>query len=105
MRRNAFLENRCPSRFPHDLHKRNNDARGVPSSRFCRELRNSSGFYDSARPSAQSALHTPVNELHSIQNKQLTNSFFPLTKKLEGVKHNCSLTVDRKSTRLNSSHS
>jgi len=37
--------------------------------------------------------HVPVDWLHSIENAQLTNSFFPLTKKIQGVKHNCSLTV------------
>jgi hypothetical protein len=93
MRRNVFLETRVHQGFPTIYTNGIHDAGGVTSSRLCRELRNSSGFYDAARPSAQSALHTPVNELHSIQNKQLTNSFFPLTKKLQGVKHNCSLTV------------
>src|SRR5438876_8967106 len=38
-------------------------------------------------------LHSPVNELHSIEIKEHTNSFFLLTQKIEGVKHNCSLTV------------
>ena len=39
------------------------------------------------------SLHTPVNDLHSIEIKAHTNSFFLLTQKIEGVKHNCSLTV------------
>jgi hypothetical protein len=38
-------------------------------------------------------LHSPVNELHSIEIKAHTNLFFLLTQKIEGVKHNCSLTV------------
>jgi hypothetical protein len=38
-------------------------------------------------------MHSPVNELHSIEIQALTNLFFLLTKKIEGVKHNCSLTV------------
>ena len=38
-------------------------------------------------------LHAPVNELHSLESKALRFSFFRLTKKIEGVKHNCSLTV------------
>jgi hypothetical protein len=35
---------------------------------------------------AQIALHTPVNELHSIEIKAHANSFFLLTQNLEGVK-------------------
>ena len=35
---------------------------------------------------AQVALHSPVNELHSIESKAHANSFFLLTKILEGVK-------------------
>jgi hypothetical protein len=38
-------------------------------------------------------LHQPVNELHLIDFKAHTNLFFLLTQKIEGVKHNCSLTV------------
>jgi hypothetical protein len=38
-------------------------------------------------------LHSPVNELHSIEIKEHTNLFFLLTQKIEGVQHNCSLTV------------
>jgi len=39
------------------------------------------------------AQHSPVNELHSIESKAFRFSFFLLTQKIEGVKHNCSLTV------------
>jgi hypothetical protein len=42
---------------------------------------------------AQSPLHAPVNELHSIDFKAVRFSFFRLTKKIQGVQHNCSLTV------------
>jgi hypothetical protein len=37
--------------------------------------------------------HSPVNGLHSVESKELRFSFFLLTQKIEGVKHNCSLTV------------
>jgi hypothetical protein len=63
----------------------------IPKSH--RELRKPAEFQVRFGAPAQSAEHTPVNELHSIENAQLTNSFFPLTKKIQGVKHNCSLTV------------
>jgi hypothetical protein len=43
--------------------------------------------------SAQSSLHTPVNDLHLIEIKADTKLFFLLTQKIEGVKHNCTLTV------------
>jgi hypothetical protein len=32
------------------------------------------------------SLHTPVNDLHSIEIKAHTNLFFLLTQKIEGVK-------------------
>src|SRR5260370_8410217 len=48
---------------------------------------------NSCNPPAPLPLHSPVNELHSIEIQALTNLFFLLTKKIEGVKHNCSLTV------------
>src|SRR5258708_34667969 len=63
----------------------------IPKSH--RELRKPAEFQVWFGAPAQSAEHTPVNELHSIENAQLTHSFFPLTKKIQGVKHNCSLTV------------
>ena len=46
-----------------------------------------------SRGAAPSPLHTPVNSLHSIESKVHTKSLFLLTQKIEGVKHNCSLTV------------
>ena len=42
---------------------------------------------------AQFLLHTPVHGPHSIEFKEHTKSLFLLTQKIEGVKHNCSLTV------------
>jgi hypothetical protein len=44
-------------------------------------------------PAAPFLLHTPVKALHSIEFKAHTKSLFSLTQKIEGVKHNCSLTV------------
>jgi len=38
-------------------------------------------------------LHAPVNELHSIEFKAFRFLLFSLTQEIEGVKHNCSLTV------------
>src|SRR5262249_2985891 len=46
-------------------------------------------------PAAPFLQHAPVNELHSIEFKAFTFLFFPLTQKIEGVKHNCSLTVSK----------
>jgi hypothetical protein len=79
--------------FARDFHKRNNDSRGVAFPKSSRELRKLVEFKIWVDTPAQSPLHTPVNGLHSIENAQLTNSFFSLTKKIQGVKHNCSLTV------------
>ena len=39
------------------------------------------------------AMHAPVNVLHSIESKVVRFLIFSLTQKIEGVKHNCSLTV------------
>ena len=40
-------------------------------------------------------LHAPVNELHSIEFKAFRFLLFSLTQEIEGVKHNCSLTVSK----------
>jgi hypothetical protein len=59
-----------------------------------RNPRIQSGLRDKGESAtAQSPLHDPVNELHSIDSKAHTNLFFLLTQKIEGVQHNCSLTV------------
>jgi len=73
--------------------KRNNSSCGFALLEFRQELRKMADFWKEALVFAQPVEHTPVNELHSIENTQLTNSFFRLTKKIQGVKHNCSLTV------------
>jgi hypothetical protein len=44
-------------------------------------------------PIAQFPLHAPVNELHSIDSKAHRKLLFLLTRKIQGVKHTCSLTV------------
>jgi len=45
------------------------------------------------RPLAPLLLHAPVNGLHLIEIAALTNCFFLLTKKMEGVQQDRSLTV------------
>ena len=60
----------------------------------CAEIRGILRLLDSMlRLLAPLLLHSPVHELHSIEIKEHTNLFFLLTQKIEGVKHNCSLTV------------
>src|SRR6476659_2729662 len=39
------------------------------------------------------ALHAPFNVLHFIESKAIRFQFFRLTQKIQGVQHNCSLTV------------
>jgi hypothetical protein len=67
---------------------------GYRSHRRTRQNPHPAGLADESRRStAQFTLHAPVNELHSIDFKAHTNLLFRLTKKLQGVQHNCSLTV------------
>jgi hypothetical protein len=64
----SILETRVHQGLPTIFTIGINDTCAVVSPEFCRELRNSGDFYEAARPLAQSSLHTPVNELHSIEN-------------------------------------
>jgi hypothetical protein len=87
--------------FSKDFHRRNFDIaqtsiapNQLQSCGKSRESAVSAGFGRYAQFTiAPIALHAPVNELHSIEIKAFTFLFFRLTRNLEGVKHNCSLTV------------
>ena len=90
-----------PARALRDFHKRNfaiapmNYISRLRKNRMnSRKTACSAGFaQEPGFTSAHSSLQGPVNGLHSIDLKGHTNVFFRLTRKIEGVKHNCSLTV------------
>ena len=92
-----FPQRRAPRRFHCDFHRLKYRFSRAVLIRECREyadLRISLISQKHSIPaSAPFPLHGPVNGLHLIEIAGLTNWFFLLTKKIEGVQQDRSLTV------------